>query len=98
MKQTINDYEFHRAFEKISPDNFTYDGLEKLFEYLEQYEADCGIELELDVIEICCDFTEYENIEEFQENYGKEYETIEDIEDHTSVIPIDDERFIIQNF
>ncbi len=41
---------------------------------------------------------EYEDLEEFQGNYGEDFETIESIQDHTSVIMIDNDRFIIQAF
>lgn len=106
MKQTINFYQFEQAFKSSRPNNFSYYGLKALFNYLEEYEDDCGEELELDVIDICCDYTEYENLKEFQENYGEEYETLEDIQDATQIIAIDTEdeinegegSFIIQNF
>ena len=99
MKTTINNYQFHRAFEQIRPNNFSYVGLNALFDYLEQYEKDCGEELELDVDALCCDFTEYENLEEYQNAYNAEdYETIEDIEYCTTVIRVGDDGFIIQNF
>lgn len=58
MKQTIGFYEFSQAFEAIRPSNFSHEGLSTLFDYLEQFEADTGEELELDVIAICCDFSE----------------------------------------
>lgn len=58
MKQTINVYQFRDAFHSCRPDNFSYEGLGVLFDYLEQYEKDCGIELELDVIGICCEWYE----------------------------------------
>jgi len=98
MKTTVYQHDFWEAFRKICPDNFSYEGLQALFNYFEDYEDQTGEEIELDVIAICCDFTEYESLEEFQGEYGEEYETIEDIENSTLVIPIDDERFIIQVF
>ena len=58
IKQAINRYEFHHAFETTRPDNFSYEGLNVLFDYLEQYEEDTGEELELDVVALCCDFSE----------------------------------------
>jgi hypothetical protein len=99
MKKTVNFYSFERAF-NIShySNNFTYDGLKALFEYLEQYEEDCGEEIELDVCAFCCDFTEYKNLKEFQHNYSDGYENMDDIQDKTTVIMIDDQSFIIQNF
>lgn len=99
MKQTINESQFHDAFISMNrKENFSYEGRKALFEYLEQYEQDCGAELELDVIALCCEYTEYENLKAFQADYGEEYESIEDIEDKTTVIPIDDESFLIQQF
>jgi len=98
MYQTISKNMFHEAFEDIRPDNFTFDGLDELFDYLEGYEDETGKGVELDVIALCCDFTEYENLEEFQGCYDGEYESIEDIEAVTSVIRVGDDGFIIHNF
>ena len=99
MKQTVNEYQFERAFKNMGRgEQFSYDGLKALYQYLVEYEEDTGEEVELDVIAICCDFSEYDNLKEFQAEYGKEYKTIEDIGDHTTVIPVDGESFIIQQF
>jgi hypothetical protein len=98
MKQTITKSDFRDAFKKMGRDsNFSYDGLGALFDYLELLETETREELELDVIAICCDFSEYENLAEFQNDYP-DYETMEDIENETTVIKVDDERFIIQQF
>jgi len=99
MKTTVNLTEFRRAFiEYGRVDNFTYEGLEALFQWVEEYEDSTGEEMELDVIAFCCDFTEYESLEQFQRNYSEDYETLEDIEYDTIVIPVGEESFIIQNF
>lgn len=100
MKTTINEYQFEQAFRDAGRgDNFSYDGLRALFEYLQAYEDDAGEEIELDVIALCCEFTEYEDLAEFQEVYGAEYEDIDDIEYETIVIPIaGTDGFIIQDF
>ena len=104
MKQTINEYQFKDAFQKCRPENFSYEGLTALYEYLEDYEEDTGQEIELDVIGLCCDFTEYDSLEEFQKEYydeeiGDSYEDIEEIEEETLVIRIEGtEGFIIKVF
>ena len=99
MIRTINEYDFIDAFKKMGrEDNFSYDGLVALYEYLEMLEDDLGQEIELDVIALCCEYTEYDNLEEFQADYGEDYETIEDIQNATTVIMIDDDSFIIQQF
>jgi len=99
MKQTIGIHQFNKAFEDMNRlTNFSYEGRKALFDYLEQYEQDTGSEVELDVIALCCEYSEYDNLAEFQKDYGKEYESMKDIEDATQVIKIDDESFIIQQF
>tara|TARA_B100001939_G_scaffold83038_2_gene70808 strand:+ start:5598 stop:5921 length:324 start_codon:yes stop_codon:yes gene_type:complete len=107
MKQTINSYQFIDEFRSIRPNNFSYEGLNALYDWFEEYEESTGEEVELDVIATCCEFTEFESLKEFQENYGDIYKTIEDIEYQTVVIPVKCEHdskgchiksFIIQNF
>lgn len=103
MKQTINFNQFHDAFHNMNRgDNFTYDGLRALFDYLEQCEEETDYEMELDVIALCCEFTEYKNLAEFQGDYGDGLETVEDISGNTTVIPIGDnpeeDGFVIQDF
>lgn len=58
MKQTLTKSNFADAFKAIRPDNFSYCGLGVLFDYLTEVEESCGEEFELDVIGLCCDFTE----------------------------------------
>ena len=99
MIRTINEYDFIDAFKKMGREgNFSNDGLVALYEYLEMLEDDTGQPIELDVIALCCEFTEYDNLEEFQADYSEDYQTIGDIESDTTVIMIDDDSFIIQQF
>lgn len=59
MKTTVNFSAFVDAFRSMNRmDNFSHEGLEVLFDYLEQYEQDTGEEIELDVIALCCDYAE----------------------------------------
>ena len=71
MKTTVYFAEFRDYFHEIRPDNFSYEGLRILFDYLEEFEESTGEEVEFDVIAICCDFSEdsYENI---ADQYGIE--------------------------
>ena len=98
MIQTINEFQFEDAFKSIRPDNFSYEGLKALYDYLEDYEDSTGEQIELDVIALCCDYSEYKDLKEFQEDYSEDYESIEEIEHATQVIMIDDTSFIIQAF
>jgi len=96
MKTTVSMDDFRTAFE-IRKDNFSYDGLFALYDYLERLEQDIGVEFELDVIAFCYEYAEYENIKEFNAEYNTEYENYKDINE-TTVIPISDESFIIQRY
>jgi len=103
MKQSINFYQFERAFKDMDRGNqFSYDGLKAIFEWFEQLDEDSGIETELDVIAICCEFAEYKNLQEFQDDYGKEaYPTMDDVECSTTVIypeSADNDAFVIYQF
>ena len=97
MKQNVSKSTFMDSF-KIRKDNFSYEGLDTLYDYLIDLELDMDKETELDVIAICCDFAEYENLKEFQTDYGKKYKTIKDIENETQVIRVGENGFIIQQF
>ena len=96
MKQTINFSQFYDAFQAIRPENFSHEGLHALYDWLEDYADDTGEDYELDVIALCCDFTEYESLEELKESYTT-IQSLQDLCDNTIVIQAG-ERVIIQNF
>lgn len=99
MKQTVYFDDFVRPFEAHRPHDFTRPALVALFDFLEEYEDSTGETIEFDMIALCCDFTEYRDVEEFQGDYSADYNSIEDIEEQTTVIRIpDSESFIIQAF
>ncbi len=97
MKQNVNEHQFLDAFMKIRPDNFSRDGLYSLYDYLIELEEDIGEEIELDVIAICCDFSEYKDLKEISEAYGKEYKDLEELSEWTQVIECNN-SLIIQDF
>jgi len=100
MKVTINFNGFERAFYDCGRgEQFSYEGLEALFKWLEQLESEMGEEIEFDVIGLCCEYTEYDNFKIFQDEHSHMgYKSIEDVENDTIVIPIDKESFIVSNF
>jgi len=99
MQWTITKSDFVRGFAECGRiDQFSYHGLRALYNYLCDIEDETGIEIEYDPISICCEFAEYENLAEFQQDYGEQYQTLDDIRYVTDVIPVDDERFIVRLF
>jgi hypothetical protein len=100
MKTTVNTHDFVDAFDAYNRgDNFSDDGLIALFDYLTELEEACGIDIELDVIALCCEYTEYESLEAFHDCYDAEdYPDLDILRDYTTVIEIDTDSFIIQDF
>ena len=58
MYTNVTQSDFHDAFIRMDRKNFTWEGRKVLFDYLEQYEEDCGTPIEFDVIALCCDYVE----------------------------------------
>ena len=70
MYQSITAHDFTEAFRMMNrKDNFSYEGLLALHNMLESIEEDTGTPIELDVIALCCEFSEY-TIDEVIEQYG----------------------------
>jgi len=103
MKQSVNFSQFCDAFQAIRPGNFSYAGLCALFDYLEDYEESTGEELELDVIALCCEFSEYSSARGAAEAQGfepdeiSEAEDLEWLQDRTTVIEFSG-GVIVQDF
>lgn len=110
MKQTINFSQFCDAFRDYDRnENFSYEGKQLLFDYLEEYGESTGEDVELDVIALCCEYNE-DNWEDIANNYDIDLEDCEDedekieavktyLEDNTFLIGcVNDEDFIYQAF
>jgi hypothetical protein len=74
-----------------------YEGLSALYDYLEGYEEEAEEEIELDVIALCCDFKQYDSIEDVIAEYDK-IKDLDDLRDNTQVIEYGEGKLIIQNF
>ena len=100
MKEYVTESMFIDAFKQSDTrkNQFSYEGLQALFEYLEEYEDSTGEEIEFDMIGICCEYMEYDSLKEYNDDYSKKCEEIDEIADYTALIKIDDERFIIQQY
>lgn len=97
MKKTVYLDEFVDSFDRCNrSNNFSVQGRAALFEYLEQLEDDLGEEIELDVIALCCEYSEYESAVEAARDYcgqdipdGEEDDAMRYLEYHTTVIPFE---------
>ena len=80
--QTVDFQTFRDAFAAIRPGSFTYEGLGALYDYLEELSDDIGEDIELDVIALCYEFTEYD-----EEKARREFNIDPDVEDWQSEVP-----------
>jgi len=71
MKTTVTEFSFIHGFREYGrDDNFSREGLEALFAYFEELEADCGTQIDYDPIAICCEFSEYVTAEAAATEWG----------------------------
>jgi len=101
MKKTINFSMFCDAFYQSEnyKNKFSYEGLAALFDHLERQEEEFGEEFELDVIALVCDYSEFDSVEEINNDFKPVSPMSRgELEDKTIVIPVGDKGFIIQNF
>lgn len=103
LVKSVSFSDFLKEFEELGRENhFSYEGKKALYDYLNELSEDLGEPIELDVIAICCEFTQYDSLEDFNKDYscsiGEDIEDIDDINDYTTLIKIDEKSFIIQDF
>lgn len=94
--QELNIHEFRGAFHHMGRgEQFSYEALGALYEMLE----DMGGDYELDVIALCCEFTEYKNLEEFCEAHSGDYSSWDDVADEALVVlQLDNGGAVVQDF
>lgn len=86
MKQSVNFSDFCDAFRQAGRnDNFSYQGKRVLFDYLEQYEDDTGTEIELDIVALCCEYSEM-GWEEVVNTYDIDLSGCDDDEERGDVV------------
>ena len=107
--ETVNQIDFHRAFLRMNRAKQMggVAGCDALFDHLEEVYGEDGETWELDVIGLCCDFTQYDDLGEMLDEYMAV--DIEQIVDNTTVITYTEtvlegtklityDRFIVQDY
>ena len=85
--QNVNNvYQFREAFRLAGRmDQFSYEGLEVLFDYLDNLSEDTGEPIELDIIALCCEYYE-SSIEELIDYYNVDVSDADGDEDEIKAI------------
>ena len=111
MKLTVTESMFVEQFKRIRPDDFSRAALEALFAHFDEMERDQGEEMELDVIAVCYNWTEYDSALEAAEAYGfkakdsdderadtSEREALEFLQDNTTVLDLSVNGVVVMNY
>ena len=106
MKKTVYFDDFLDAFHQMGRgDQFSYEGLELIFNHFEQYEQDTGEQIELDVIAICCDVSEMTPAEvaqyydfELAEDGNEMANAVDYLNDQTTIVGYTDTTILFFNF
>lgn len=94
MKQELSTYQAADLLRADTNANWSYAGALALIEYLEQLEQDTETDINFNVVDIRCEYTEYKDIEDWAKNYfghgqsglKEDDEIREYIEDHGTLI------------
>lgn len=107
MYQNVNFSQFCDSFSDTYKGNFSYNGKQALFDYLEEYEDSTGETVELDTIALCCEYAEYSDLKEAMQEHCTPSDWNEDeysddkareyFNDNTQLIEFEG-GIIIQNF
>tara|TARA_R110002020_G_scaffold81765_1_gene202808 strand:- start:1918 stop:2250 length:333 start_codon:yes stop_codon:yes gene_type:complete len=92
MITTINENDFIQAFKTFTglDENFSREGLQELYKYYTDYEDSTGEQIELDVIAMACDWTEYESEYQLINDYDMSIKGgVDEIKENTTVIEFD---------
>jgi hypothetical protein len=100
VNSKINDTQLFHDLESMGRNNFSYDGAKALMEYLDNLEDECDMNIEYDPIGFCCEYTEYADLEDFNESYNSNdpFETWEEVMENTTVILFNHDSAIVQDF
>ena len=102
MKTTVDFSDFVDGFQKIGRENqFSYDGLITLFNFLENLEEEIGEEIEFDPIGICSEFTE-STLDDINNDFDMNFKSLSAarkfLEEQTNVIGVTNDSIVYENF
>jgi len=107
MYINVTETMFKDEFKALRPDNFSYEGLSALYDSFIEAETS-GQTMELDVIAICCEFSESHYLD-ILDDYGVHIPETDDkdevvnalvnyLNDNTLVVAVFDDTILYQNF
>ena len=97
MINTVTEWEFLDEMRKAV--DWDRETITALFEWLESLEDDTGETIEFDPVGLRCSWMEHDNLKAFNEDFGGEFQTIDELRDHTQVIEVTgNNKILVQEF
>ena len=97
MISTVTEWEFIDGMRKAV--DWDIETMRALFEWLESLEDDTGENIEFDPIQLRCSWMEHDNLKAFNEDFGGEFQTIDELAEHTQVIEVaENNKILVQEF
>lgn len=86
--KTVNTSELFHDLKAMGRDNFSYEGAKALMECLDEFSDDIGEPIEYDPIAFCCEYSEYESLQDFNEQYNSAdpFDSWDEVQENTVVI------------
>ena len=88
IKKTFNENDFINEFKACNrQDNFSYEGLRVMFDALNELAQDCEMVIEMDVIALCCEYSEL-SVDDVIRDYqlDDDVDVIDYLHEHTMVL------------
>tara|TARA_R100000808_G_C2074647_1_gene100811 strand:- start:91 stop:447 length:357 start_codon:yes stop_codon:yes gene_type:complete len=93
-----NANDLEAMFKECGRENsFTRVGMQALFEHLEELSEEMGEDIKIDVIALCCEFAEYDDIDDYNGQNGTEYASWDEAEENENdvhVVQFDRQVFV----
>jgi hypothetical protein len=98
MYTTMTRQDFHDAFQSSDSyrDSFSYEWLDALFDYLEEYEDATDTRIEFDIVALACDYSEYPSSIEAVDAYTEDTPYLLDHDEIFTALPDGTEESIWQ--
>ena len=97
--KTIDIDEFVQAFDDYGRGyDFSVEAREALFYWLTNYAEETDTKIELDVIALCVEWTEYISDEDLMFDYSHLIDSPDELEDYTSHIRLGDDRHLVMDY
>jgi hypothetical protein len=80
LYEYVTEHTFIDAFRNSAErkEEFSYEALKELFKYYDNLAEDTGEPIQFDMVAICCEWSEYDSLEELEEAYDMPLKALED--------------------